>query len=341
MNYLIFTTFLVVFLYTVSIPISKFTFDKKELIYDKASFSKSIGSSCKGLAILIIMMSHVANGFGVRWFTPLGSLGVGVFLFFSGFGLEISCQKNGLKSFWIKRIKTAYLPYLIMQIFGYAFLYHNYHFIDVVKDVFLIKPMHPYGWYMQCLFLYYIAFYISQLISKKSKILKYVALSLSSIIIFIFLRALFKQQLFTFVLGVLSGAHKEKVSNIISKWMSFIVSFLSGSVVLAFKQFQIIRSLPEHLYCLIEAIQVMSLTIAFLSLVHIVVQKISPVIMYSMVFVGMISYELYLIHAFFVPIIVSYVKICLFFAISLSVSAIVFLCKKHISNLVRQLKSVK
>ena len=54
-------------------------------------------TAIKGMAILIIIMGHLGNIFGVRVFNPLGSCGVAIFLFCSGYGLQKSYYKKNLK----------------------------------------------------------------------------------------------------------------------------------------------------------------------------------------------------------------------------------------------------
>lgn len=48
----------------------------------------------KGIAILCVMISHAGNNSGYTWFTPLGGIGVALFLFCSGFGIWLSLEKT-------------------------------------------------------------------------------------------------------------------------------------------------------------------------------------------------------------------------------------------------------
>lgn len=57
----------------------------------------------KGLAMIMILTQHICGNW-TNIFTPFGGIGVALFLFFSGFGLNQSYKKNGIKSFWKKKI---------------------------------------------------------------------------------------------------------------------------------------------------------------------------------------------------------------------------------------------
>ena len=57
----------------------------------------------KGIAIVFVLVSHIGNYSGKTWFTPLGGIGVSMFLFCSGFGLMSSYRNNQLSHFWIKK----------------------------------------------------------------------------------------------------------------------------------------------------------------------------------------------------------------------------------------------
>ena len=63
--------------------------------YSEMSFcSKEHFQVIKGIAILMIMVAHAGNNSGVTWFTPLGGIGVALFLFCSGYGIYYSLMKN-------------------------------------------------------------------------------------------------------------------------------------------------------------------------------------------------------------------------------------------------------
>lgn len=58
--------------------------------------SKSHTNICRAVAALIIIFQHVAGGFGLRYFTPFGGIGVAMFLILSGYGLNESFKHKGI-----------------------------------------------------------------------------------------------------------------------------------------------------------------------------------------------------------------------------------------------------
>ena len=96
---------------------------KKEKLFYTNFLCKYSMTAIKGMAILIIIMGHLGNIFGVRVFNPLGSCGVAIFLFCSGYGLQKSYYKKNLKNYWKKRFFAAYIPYICIEIILYIFLY--------------------------------------------------------------------------------------------------------------------------------------------------------------------------------------------------------------------------
>lgn len=57
--------------------------------------SKSHFEVLKGIAILAVLISHAGNFSGKTWFTPLGGIGVALFLFCSGYGTYCTLSSGG------------------------------------------------------------------------------------------------------------------------------------------------------------------------------------------------------------------------------------------------------
>lgn len=62
----------------------------------------------KGIAILFILVGHIAGTFHTVVFTPLPALGVSLFLMCSGYGLSQSYNSKGLNNFWGKKFHEFY-----------------------------------------------------------------------------------------------------------------------------------------------------------------------------------------------------------------------------------------
>ena len=139
---------------------------------NKALFSRQASGWFKGLAIIMVVLSHFAEWWS--WFYPLegtselirvgiskfGPYGVAIFFLFSGYGLAKSAgeKRIGLK-FIIKRVTAVYIPYLVMVLL-----------IDILSDslhswedfVYILKGQD--FWYMTVLFLFYGAFIVLWLV---------------------------------------------------------------------------------------------------------------------------------------------------------------------------------
>lgn len=300
--------------------------------------SPDLGNVCKGFAILIIMLGHTGNCFGVRYLTPLGSWGVGIFLFLSGYGLECSVQKKGLHQYWKKRILTAYLPYMAAELLGILFQigaeYQNASVLDVILDLLLIKTIHPFGWYMQCLFLFYAAFFLANKLYAAQLRKKYVLLGLTAAALFLLFDDLYKQQLFSFLLGVFAANNisffRRKTESV---WFPCSI-FAVGGIFLAIRQMSFVRQLHWVLYNGIFALQVGFLTVGTILLLFCLYRRLHPGLFEIMLYVGLISYELYLYHGFvyssFAAGQVSCGRIAGFWGLSFLIAVVMFWLKRMI-----------
>jgi peptidoglycan/LPS O-acetylase OafA/YrhL len=85
-------------------------------------WSKDVTNIIKGIAILMIVLGHAGNRIpGARVLTPLGAVGVGLFLICSGYGLEKSYIKNGLSKYWTKKLYGIYMPWVLIEVIGFFF----------------------------------------------------------------------------------------------------------------------------------------------------------------------------------------------------------------------------
>lgn len=77
----------------------------------------------QGISALMIMLMHfvMKTGDYPSFLNILESLGVAVFLFISGFGINESYKANDLKGFWQKRVTRVMLPCWIVYLFMLPF----------------------------------------------------------------------------------------------------------------------------------------------------------------------------------------------------------------------------
>lgn len=132
-------------------------------------WSKDVTNIIKGIAILMIVLGHAGNRIpGARVLTPLGAVGVGLFLICSGYGLEKSYLKNGLSKYWTKKLYGIYMPWVLIELIG-LFFHPQVSSLDFIFDLTLVHPLHPFGWYMQFLLIWYVAFYVVKLVLKHQR----------------------------------------------------------------------------------------------------------------------------------------------------------------------------
>lgn len=68
----------------------------KDIIKGKEIFNIELTNAYRGVAILMVIIQHCSGKLGTNVFTPLGGMGVAVFLVLSGFGLSESYKKKGI-----------------------------------------------------------------------------------------------------------------------------------------------------------------------------------------------------------------------------------------------------
>ena len=120
----------------------------------------------KGIAAWMVIFTHYTTYLSregvnlgiVSPFMRLGSLGVGIFFFLSGYGLSVTSRKKeklGL-SFLKKRFINVYVPYVIMQVIAYVLLGKSYTGIELVLYVLgIIEPK----WFVIIILLMYLCFW--------------------------------------------------------------------------------------------------------------------------------------------------------------------------------------
>ena len=72
--------------------------------------NKDLSTEIKGIAIMFVILGHM------NYIDCAGAWGVHLFLLISGYGIAISLEKKGQKEYWLRRIKSVYLPYLLVTL---------------------------------------------------------------------------------------------------------------------------------------------------------------------------------------------------------------------------------
>ncbi len=104
-------------------------------------------TTIKGLAILTVVWAHTGAKLGVGGIQFIAGIGVALFLICSGYGLEISCEKNGLKDFFKKRLLKVCVPFWIVELVGLIAI-GKFTVKGYILDAIFVKQATAYGWFM-------------------------------------------------------------------------------------------------------------------------------------------------------------------------------------------------
>lgn len=268
---------------------------------DTVLLDKTTTTSIKGIAILLVIIAHVGHGgFGVRLFVPLGCFGVSVFLILSGYGLMESYRRSGLDSFWRKRMIRILLPYLLW-ICAYSIYLFVSHAPISLNDIRY--------WFVEFIIIWYFAFYCSLRFCPKHK---YLILFVFALSLFLFQNNLQAQQSISFIIGVLISDYKDRIMTIKPRKMliigclclsfgllafclrQWIIITDSGIPVTGIKDLLVSKTIEKSdilgkLIQIITKVPVALFIIIIMHKIHIGDRKLSYKI-------GLISYELYLVH---------------------------------------------
>lgn len=249
---------------------------------------------CKGLAIIFIILSHLGAYFGLRILTPLGGIGVAIFLILTGYGLLESYIMNGLNCFWWKKIVKIFFPYFIVESIFLISQKIDLNFYNLFLDYTLIKPVYPYSWFLNFLLLNYFIFFIvfSIKIQLQNKIFIF---GIISILIYVYSNEIRAEQAISVFLGILMSNYKNKLIKYKKKnWL--MLFFIIGITFLSLKQLSFIREFSPIIFNAIQLfIKVPLGLFVIFSTSH-----FNHAFLY---FLGNISFEIYLIHAFTIRLI--------------------------------------
>lgn len=305
MKLLLFTVILLSAIYLVSYLLNS----KKYVRID--IFSKEETIILKGIGIVLVIVSHIGGICGTRIATPLGGIGVAIFLFLSGFGLSKSRQKNvNLESYWKKKIKNILFPYILIQLVAYLFNLIEYNdTVSFILDILLINPQHPNGWYMRCIFIYYLLFYFCfKIVKKKQENIFYVLSFVLAIILLLLRWEIYFEQAISFGLGVYIGTKQD--FNFINKKL-VVITFATGIIFLCLKQVPVVRE-TFLIYNICQLFIKLPIAISIICLVSLLIKHYT---FYPFFIIGRNSYMLYLVHIYILILLRNILSVNVFFII--------------------------
>ena len=134
------------------------------------------GNMLRGLFALVIVYHHLAQstteGLLFQLFTHAGYLVVAVFFFFSGYGLQKKyiADETYSHQFLLRRLLTVLIPYIIMNFIYWLWNGVNGTFYSlkyILKTLVNGSPFVKKSWYIICILLFYIVFYVLMRICKR------------------------------------------------------------------------------------------------------------------------------------------------------------------------------
>ena len=283
---------------------------------------------------MMVVIGHIGQAIpGLRIFTPLGAMGVGVFLLCSGYGIEKSFEKNKRQKYWYKRIVNVWLPYAIIELLALP-IHLEMGWQAILKDFTLIQPLHPFGWYMRFLFVWYILYYVFSWADKYKLLL----LNLAAFIVYVAFDSLHAQNAFSIAIGV-AMAQIRTIENLWKK--RYIWIGLAMSVLLFFT-----RDYVKNNY------QDMHLLWNTVSLLYYVALIMTVVIGYKtlsvqnanfpytgVAIIGDFSYELYLTHGYAYQVLItpaSIIMVTKFVLICITITYLLHKLNHFIINMINK-----
>jgi len=210
--------------------------------------SRDASNTLRGLAILLVVVHHMGNAAGVRWFTPLGPVGVGIFLLLSGFGTSYSVMHRSPGEFWRRRLARVLVPYLLAIIgqAAYSLFSRASASAGPASEAALLLDLawHRY-WFIPLIFFWYGVSFLSSRLSRFPPMAMLAMLAAAVGVLVAPLPRCIAAHALSFVLGVLLFQHKEALHRILGAGARpYLVGALlgmGGLACLALKQVPAVR----------------------------------------------------------------------------------------------------
>lgn len=187
-------------------------------------------TAIKGFSILTVVWAHSGARLSVGGIQFIAGIGVALFLMCSGYGLEISYEKNRLKGFWRKRLMGVCLPFWVVELVG-MLATGTFSVKTYLLDFCFLRPATGYGWFMGYIVTCYLVFYAVKKLVKDGR-MQMTTLFGAFAIWFVldsvffanpnmpFLRA---RQMLSFPVGVLLAVNKDKIERTLTKTKNILI----------------------------------------------------------------------------------------------------------------------
>ncbi|MDN8600669.1 acyltransferase family protein [Citrobacter sp. S2-9] len=221
--------------------------------------SKSHTEQLKGISIILVMAGHLITlnklSLPQEW-RFLATFSVDVFLVLSGYGLTKSFCSKGLKSFFSKRLMNVALPFIVANVFIYAFYGHQLYdltsfFRTITFNMFELK-LDGTMWFIYFIIMWYVLFWLIFLLPFEIKTKSLIAFSISiaihlyaTKIPYAILAGQFSLHAFSFPLGIIIAAYNQ--NNHLKNCL--IASILSTLFILSYYSLFQKFTLQNYVFC--------------------------------------------------------------------------------------------
>lgn len=284
----------------ISIPLQK---------NEKIDFlSRAHTNLLKGFAILTVLWGHIGSSYNVVGIQWIAGIGVSLFLICSGYGLEASFNKNGLKHFWKKRFWAVVIPYWVIYLIAAALTSKEFD-LHMVKRILLFMQA---NWYVRFILIVYIIYWVLKMFQIHYELERkaFYILLFSSFVAWFVVESIFfakdmapsllARQMFSFPIGIIFYDYYNKVkiffeSSSSKNIVGMLIVSLISVLALFISQKEIVLALPYLLSNIISLLTVMPLSVSLIKLSCLMSRIFNNYLFY---FLGTVSYEIYLIQYF-------------------------------------------
>lgn len=281
---------------------------------------KSNMNYIRGIACVMVVICHASAIKGAQGILMIpfnmGFLAVGIFFFCSGYGLMYSYmnKENYLKGFLWKRFVPIYIPLVISNILyiiaGIFMKHEKMDAVVIVKRILGIDLVCGSEWFVRVLILFYILFYILGRICKNPKMFV-IALTIC-IIVYRFVTIQYENPLaivisnvFPFIIGIWCAYFDfSKLEYFIKKHYKKVLIILALMTILSFSYISVIRWHMPIIWTESKIMNDIAGTICqnmFVLLIIMISMRLRIKSRLA-VFMGVISYDIYLVHLLIIDI---------------------------------------
>lgn len=293
-------------------------------------------SKCyKGFLTIIILFHHISQKVNHNLlfykFSYVGYLAVAVFFFISGYGTHKSYLKNDnyRKKFLQNKLINILYPYIIVTIIYviYNKAHCNCYFVDnVFKYIINPNPIVSNSWYIIALLEFNLMYYISMNIFRNKKNLIIFPMIIFNILYIMYFKN--GPDIYWY-----NAVHLFNIGIIFAQYEKQIINFLKKYIYILLPVFYIIFYILFTTYYKEKLFEIQFITSIIIVLLFILINLKIKINNKILLFLGKISYELYMVQGLFLDIFRSRIyniENDLYFTLLVIISSLVFAYLLHV-----------